>query len=158
MATSGTGATSIPDQKIAEYTSYDACKDNDLKPGQVRLLSVDNPVVLPVDTDIRILTTAGDVIHSWAVPAFGVKKDAVPGRTNETWVRIDKPGVYYGQCSRAVRHRPRLHADRGARGQPRGFRQVGRREGRAEPGRKAEASDHDLGRGAGAHQAGPGGQ
>jgi cytochrome c oxidase subunit II len=87
-----------PDQKVAEYTSY-GVKDEDLKPDQVRMLSVDNPVVLPVDTDIQILTTAGDVIHSWAVPAFGVKKDAIPGRTNETWVRIDKPGVYYGQCS-----------------------------------------------------------
>jgi cytochrome c oxidase subunit II len=87
-----------PDQKIAEYTSY-MVQDADLKPDQVRMLSVDNPVVLPVDTNIQILTTGGDVIHSWAIPAFGVKKDAVPGRTNETWVRIDKPGVYYGQCS-----------------------------------------------------------
>lgn len=87
-----------PDQKVAEFNSY-MVPDDQLRPDQVRMLSVDNPVVLPVDTDIQILTTAGDVIHSWAVPAFGLKKDAVPGRTNETWVRIDRPGTYYGQCS-----------------------------------------------------------
>lgn len=87
-----------PDQKIAEFTSY-MVPDDQLKPDQVRMLSVDNPVVLPIDTNIQVLTTAGDVIHSWAVPAFGVKKDAVPGRTNETWVKITKPGTYYGQCS-----------------------------------------------------------
>lgn len=70
-----------------------------LQEGEPRLLTTDNKVVLPVDTDIRILTTSADVIHSFAVPAFGVKQDAVPGRTNETWVRITKPGKYYGQCS-----------------------------------------------------------
>lgn len=64
-----------------------------------RLLETYNPVVLPVEKNIQILTTASDVIHSWTIPAFGVKKDAVPGRTNETWVRIAKPGIYYGQCS-----------------------------------------------------------
>ena len=74
-------------------------QDKDLKPGQPRLLETDNPVVLPVDTNIKILTAATDVIHSWAVPAFGVKMDAVPGRINETWVRIDKEGTFYGQCS-----------------------------------------------------------
>lgn len=73
--------------------------DEDLKPGQKRLLETDNRLVLPVGVTIRLLATAGDVIHSWAVPAFGVKKDAVPGRINETWVRIDREGVYYGQCS-----------------------------------------------------------
>jgi cytochrome c oxidase subunit 2 len=56
-------------------------------------------VVLPVDTDVRLLSTANDVIHAWAVPAFGVKFDAVPGRLNESWVRITKEGTYYGQCS-----------------------------------------------------------
>jgi cytochrome c oxidase subunit 2 len=65
---------------------------------QVKLLSTDNPVVLPVDTNIQILVTGQDVIHSFAVPSFGIKTDAVPGRTNETWVRITKPGTYYGQC------------------------------------------------------------
>ncbi len=64
-----------------------------------RLLETYNPIVLPIEKNIQILTTATDVIHSWTIPAFGVKKDAVPGRTNETWVRISKPGIYYGQCS-----------------------------------------------------------
>jgi cytochrome c oxidase subunit 2 len=77
----------VPDNKI------------DKAKGQVRLLSTDNPVVLPVDTNIRLLITASDVIHSWGIPALGVKLDAVPGRTNETWVRIDREGTFYGQCS-----------------------------------------------------------
>ena len=73
--------------------------EQDLTEEQLRLYDVDNPVVLPVETDIRLLTTASDVIHAWAMPALGVKMDAVPGRINETWLRIDRPGVYYGQCS-----------------------------------------------------------
>ncbi len=73
--------------------------DADLEDGDLRLLTTDNAVVLPVDTTIRLLLTANDVIHAWAVPAFGVKMDAVPGRLNETWFRIDKEGTYYGQCS-----------------------------------------------------------
>jgi cytochrome c oxidase subunit 2 len=73
--------------------------DKDIKPGQNRLLEVDNRVVLPIDTNIKIQITAADVIHSFAVPAFGIKRDAVPGRLNETWVKITKPGTYYGQCS-----------------------------------------------------------
>lgn len=73
--------------------------DDELKPGQKRLLEVDNRIVLPVDTNIRILVTAADVIHAWSVNQLGVKIDAVPGRLNETWVRINKPGTYYGQCS-----------------------------------------------------------
>lgn len=73
--------------------------DEELQPGQPRLLTTDTEVVLPVDTNIRLLVTASDVLHSWAMPAFGVKKDAVPGRINETWFRIERPGVYYGQCS-----------------------------------------------------------
>lgn len=64
-----------------------------------RLLAVDNRVVLPVGVPIRLQTTAADVIHSWAVPAFWIKLDAVPGRLNETSFTIDKPGVYFGQCS-----------------------------------------------------------
>ncbi|WP_370322361.1 cytochrome c oxidase subunit II [Oricola sp.] len=64
-----------------------------------RLLAVDNEIVVPVDTTVRLLVTAGDVIHSWAMPAFGVKVDAVPGRLNETWFRVDQQGIYYGQCS-----------------------------------------------------------
>ncbi len=73
--------------------------EDQLKPGQRRLLEVDNRVVLPVDTNIRLLVTAGDVIHSFALPAFGLKEDGVPGRLHESWVRIDREGVYFGQCS-----------------------------------------------------------
>lgn len=81
--------------------TYDSLmiEDKDLKPGQIRLLSVDNPIVVPVDTTVRILVTSQDVLHSFAVPALGIKKDAVPGRLNETWLRIGKEGDYYGQCS-----------------------------------------------------------
>ncbi len=64
-----------------------------------RLLAVDNEVVVPVNTTVRILVTAGDVLHSWAMPAFGVKMDAVPGRLNETWFHAQAEGIYYGQCS-----------------------------------------------------------
>ena len=71
----------------------------DLKAGQPRLLETDNRVVVPVNTNVRVLVTAADVVHAWAVPAFGVKKDGVPGRLNETWFRAKREGVYYGQCS-----------------------------------------------------------
>jgi cytochrome c oxidase subunit 2 len=64
-----------------------------------RLLETDNFVVLPTNTNIRIQVAARDVIHSFALPALGLKKDAMPGRLNETWTRIDKPGIYFGQCS-----------------------------------------------------------
>lgn len=73
--------------------------EEELQPGQPRLLATDEPVVLPVDVPIRIILTSEDVIHAWAVPAFGIKTDTVPGRLNETWVRITEPGTYYGQCS-----------------------------------------------------------
>ena len=87
-----------PDQESFGFSSVMVAEE-ELREGQLRLLEVDNRVVLPVDTDIRILVTASDVLHSWAVPALGVKTDAVPGRLNETWTRITEPGVYYGQCS-----------------------------------------------------------
>ena len=74
-------------------------KDIDSSKGQVRLLSTDTPVVIPVDTNIVFNVTATDVIHSFAVPAFGIKVDAVPGRLNTTWARVTKTGTYYGQCS-----------------------------------------------------------
>lgn len=64
-----------------------------------RLLAVDNEVVVPVDTTVRLLITASDVIHAFAMPAFGVKVDAVPGRINETWFKAKREGLYYGQCS-----------------------------------------------------------
>ena len=89
-----------PDNGDISFDSY-MIPDNeiDTTKGQTRLLSTDNPVVLPIDTNIQLLMTAADVIHAFAVPAFGIKLDAVPGRLNETWVRIDEPGTYYGQCS-----------------------------------------------------------
>lgn len=65
----------------------------------LRMLTTDTKVVVPVGKIVKVLITAGDVLHSWTVPAFGVKKDAVPGRLNETWFRADKEGIYYGQCS-----------------------------------------------------------
>ncbi|MCA1749404.1 MAG: cytochrome c oxidase subunit II [Sphingomonadales bacterium] len=64
-----------------------------------RLLAVDNRLVIPAGVNVRFLVTASDVLHSFAVPAFWTKIDAVPGRLNEGWVRVDRPGVYYGQCS-----------------------------------------------------------
>ena len=73
--------------------------ESELKEGQLRLLEADNRVVLPVDTDIRVLLTSDDVIHNWAVPSLGLKLDTVPGRINETWVRIEREGTFYGQCS-----------------------------------------------------------
>ncbi|MDA1098095.1 MAG: cytochrome c oxidase subunit II [Proteobacteria bacterium] len=81
--------------------SFDASMlaDDELKPGQPRLLATDAAIVLPVNTNIRLLIAADDVIHAWAVPAFGVKLDGVPGRLNETWVRVAQEGTYYGQCS-----------------------------------------------------------
>ena len=74
-------------------------EDDELEEGQPRLLATDTAVVLPVGAKIRLLTTADDVIHSWAVPALGVKMDSVPGRVNETWFQINREGIYYGQCS-----------------------------------------------------------
>jgi len=87
-----------PDNGNFEFDS-NMVPDDEIKGDQRRLLEVDNRVVLPVNTEIRILMTSDDVIHNWAVPAFGIKLDTVPGRTNETWVKITKPGTYYGQCS-----------------------------------------------------------
>lgn len=73
--------------------------EEDLEDGQPRLLATDNMVVLPVDTKIRLLITASDVLHSFAMPPMGLKLDAVPGQVNETWVEITREGTYYGQCS-----------------------------------------------------------
>jgi cytochrome c oxidase subunit 2 len=73
--------------------------DDEIKPGQVRLLSTDENFVLPVGKKIRVLVTSSDVLHAFAMPALGAKVDAVPGRTNEIWFDIDEPGMYYGQCS-----------------------------------------------------------
>ena len=72
--------------------------EDDLESGQLRLLEVDNRVVLPVQTHIRVLITSADVLHSWAVPSFGVKVDACPGRLNQTSLFIKRAGTFYGQC------------------------------------------------------------
>lgn len=87
-----------PDHENIIFDSY-MIQDADLKPGQLRLLEVDNRIVVPQGATIKFLITAADVIHSFAIPSLGLKTDAVPGRTNEAWTRVDKPGVYYGQCS-----------------------------------------------------------
>ncbi|MBM3486689.1 MAG: cytochrome c oxidase subunit II [Alphaproteobacteria bacterium] len=73
--------------------------DKELKPGQPRLLQTDNVVVVPVNATVKVLITAADVIHAWTVPSFGVKADAVPGRTQERWFKADREGTFYGQCS-----------------------------------------------------------
>ena len=71
---------------------------DDLKANDPRLLTTDTEVVIPVNTKVKLIFTSDDVIHSWSVPAIGIKMDAVPGRLNESWVKVSKPGIYYGQC------------------------------------------------------------
>ena len=88
----------FPDHGNFTFDAY-MIADEDLEEGQVRLLETDNALVLPVETNIRILVTASDVLHNFAMPSMGLKMDAVPGRVNETWVRITKEGKFYGQCS-----------------------------------------------------------
>lgn len=87
-----------PDQDGMTFDSI-MLRDDELAEGQPRLLAVDNPMVVPVGATVKMLVTAGDVLHNWAMPAFGVKMDAVPGRLNETWFRAERVGTYYGQCS-----------------------------------------------------------
>ncbi len=87
-----------PDHGDFYFESY-MVQDEDLQEGDLRLLTVDNPLVIPANKNIQILITAGDVLHSWAVPSMGLKTDAVPGRLNETWVNVKEPGIYRGQCS-----------------------------------------------------------
>nr|WNH20285.1 cytochrome c oxidase subunit II [Brachysomophis crocodilinus] len=89
-----------------EYTDYEnlgfdsyMIPTQDLSPGQFRLLETDHRMVVPMESPVRVLVTAEDVLHSWAVPAMGVKMDAVPGRLNQTAFVATRPGVYYGQCS-----------------------------------------------------------
>ena len=86
-----------PDENIV-FDSY-MIADKDLKEGQPRLLAVDNEVVVPVNKVVKVMITANDVLHAWALPSFGVKRDAVPGRINETWFKADRTGTFYGQCS-----------------------------------------------------------
>ena len=86
-----------PDENII-FESY-MIEEKDLEPGQPRLLTVDNEIVVPVNKVVKVLITANDVLHAWALPSFGVKRDAVPGRINETWFKADRIGTFYGQCS-----------------------------------------------------------
>jgi cytochrome c oxidase subunit II len=87
-----------PDQGNFEFDSR-PIPDEEIKAGQLRSLSVDEPLVIPVGANVRVLTTGQDVIHSFFVPALGVQKYTIPGRTLETWFRADRPGVFYGQCN-----------------------------------------------------------
>nr|YP_010579406.1 cytochrome c oxidase subunit II [Geomys pinetis]UFK29031.1 cytochrome c oxidase subunit II [Geomys pinetis] len=89
-----------------EYTDYEdlmfdsyMIATSDLKPGEFRLLEVDNRVVLPMDLSIRMLISSEDVLHSWAVPSLGLKTDAIPGRLNQATLISSRPGLFYGQCS-----------------------------------------------------------
>ena len=86
-----------PDENII-FDSY-MVEEKDLKENQPRLLTVDNEVYVPVDKVVKVMITANDVLHAWALPSFGVKRDAVPGRINETWFKADRTGTFYGQCS-----------------------------------------------------------
>nr|AAS86772.1 cytochrome oxidase subunit II [Lepilemur septentrionalis] len=89
-----------------EYTDYEnLCFDSymvpllDLKPGDLRLLEVDNRITLPTEMSVRMLISSEDVLHSWTVPSLGVKTDAIPGRLNQVTLMTSRPGIYYGQCS-----------------------------------------------------------
>nr|YP_009421112.1 cytochrome c oxidase subunit II [Lates niloticus]ASR74940.1 cytochrome c oxidase subunit II [Lates niloticus] len=89
-----------------EYTDYDdlgfdsyMIPTQDLAPGQFRLLEADHRMVIPVESPVRVLISAEDVLHSWAVPSLGMKVDAVPGRLNQTTFMVNRPGIFYGQCS-----------------------------------------------------------
>jgi len=86
---------------LGDDVSFDAVMltDDELSEGQLKLLETDESMVVPIDTNIRLLVTADDVIHAWTIPSFGVKIDGVPGRINEGWFRVDAVGTYYGQCS-----------------------------------------------------------
>jgi len=87
-----------PDQGGLSFDS-NMIDEKDLKPGQRRLLEVDNPLVVPVGTTIRVQVTGTDVIHSWFIPSFGVQEYAVVGRLNEAWMRVERAGTYYGECN-----------------------------------------------------------
>ena len=86
-----------PDENII-FDSY-MVDEKDLKENQPRLLTVDNEIYVPVNKVVKVLITANDVLHAWALPSFGVKRDAIPGRINETWFKAEKTGTFYGQCS-----------------------------------------------------------
>jgi cytochrome c oxidase subunit 2 len=87
-----------PDSGGLHFDSY-MVADEQLKPGQLRHLAVDNALVVPAGKNIRVLTTSADVIHSFFIPSLGVQRYAIPGRTIETWFKADQPGDYYGECN-----------------------------------------------------------
>jgi len=89
---------SYPDHGNFEYDSL-IVADKDLKPGQPRLLTADSELVVPVNKVVHVLVTGADVIHSFSVPSFGIKIDAIPGRINDTWFKATQEGMFYGQCS-----------------------------------------------------------
>lgn len=88
-----------PDHGGFEFNSAPLTQEEAAAKNAPGLLAVTEPLVLPANKKIRVIVTASDVLHAWAVPAFGVKIDAVPGRLNETWFEVREPGTYYGQCS-----------------------------------------------------------
>jgi len=90
---------SYPDSGKFEFDSLMVRDVTKLREDQPRLLGVDNEMVVPVNKTVRVLTTGAEVIHSFAVPSFGIKIDAIPGRVNETWFKATRTGIYYGQCS-----------------------------------------------------------
>ncbi|MCA3699841.1 MAG: cytochrome c oxidase subunit II [Brevundimonas sp.] len=92
-------AYEYPDQGVPEYISNMLPEDEAQAQGVPFRLAVDEPIVVPVGKTVRVLVTASDVIHAFALPAFGLKTDAIPGRVNETWFRAEREGVFYGQCS-----------------------------------------------------------
>ena len=87
----------------------------ELKPGQKRLLEVDNPLVVPVGTNVRVLVTSTDVIHSWFIPSFGVQEYAVIGRVNESWFKVERAGHLLRRVQPDLRRQSRLHADQDRR-------------------------------------------
>jgi cytochrome c oxidase subunit 2 len=92
-------AYEYPDQGVSEYISNMLPEDEARARGVPYRLAADEPIVVPVGKTVRVLVTAADVIHAFALPAFGLKTDAVPGRINETWFKAERTGVFYGQCS-----------------------------------------------------------
>jgi len=88
-----------PDHGNFSFDAFMLSREEADDAGEPALLATSEDVVVPAGATVRMLITASDVLHSWAVPSFGVKRDAIPGRLNETWFRVDEPGMYYGQCS-----------------------------------------------------------
>lgn len=88
-----------PDHDDFSFDSIMLSDDEAAAAGHPRLLGTDTHIVVPVNKTVRLIVTASDVVHSWAIPSFGVKIDAVPGKLNETWFNVEREGMYYGQCS-----------------------------------------------------------